>query len=352
MKEYNKVFGFAIIGTGAIASIHAQAIQAVTSAKLLGVYNITPAKAEVFALQYHCKACSSIDDLLKIEELDIVCICTPSGAHLESALKAITAGKHCLIEKPLEVTLDKIDKLIHAAQLNHVIISAVFPSRFYPGNNHLKKAIDAGRFGKMVMGSAYVKWNRSAEYYRSGKWRGTWGLDGGGALMNQAIHVVDILQWCMGPVESVFAYTGNIKHTSIEVEDTAIALLRFTNGALGTIECSTAVYPGTLKRLEIMGTEGTAIVENDNIIQWQFEYPANDDEEIRAASLSNASEGGVSNPLSISYMGHLEQIEDMIQAIRTGRKPLVDEFDGRKSVEIILAIYKSAQIGQPIRLPL
>lgn len=347
-----KIFGFAIVGTGAIAGIHAQAIEAIENAKLLGVYSHTKSKAEHFAGQHNCQSFDSLDELLKTDGLEIVCICTPSGAHMEPALKAIHAGKHCLIEKPLEVNLEKSDQIIQAAQANGVTVAVVFPSRFYPGSRHLKNAIDGGRFKKLALASAYVKWNRSDEYYAANAWRGTWALDGGGALMNQAIHSVDMLQWCMGPVESVMAMSGNIKHTSIEVEDTLVAILKFKNGAMGTLECSTAVHPGAFKKLEIMGTAGTVVIEDNDIVAWKFEDAMEGDAVQVDPSADGAAKGGVSDPRSIGFLGHQLQIEDLMDAITRGKEPMIDGLEGRKSVEIVLAIYESARTGQKVTLPL
>jgi UDP-N-acetyl-2-amino-2-deoxyglucuronate dehydrogenase len=346
-----KVTGFAIVGTGAIAGIHAQAIEAIADAVLLGVYSQTKAKAEVFAQENHCQAFGSLDELLKLEGLDIVCICTPSGVHMEPALKAIEAGKHCLIEKPLEVTLARTDKIIDAAKNKGVNVAVVFPTRFYPASQQLKQAIDQGRFEKPALASAYVKWSRTETYYQSNAWRGTWKLDGGGALMNQAIHSVDMLQWCMGPVVSVMAMSGNIKHTGIEVEDTLVALLRFANGAMGTLECSTAVYPGSFKKLEIMGTGGTVVIEDNDFQQWQFEKAGDQDSAVHVLKAADPSKGGFADPKAISYLGHQKQMEDLISAIAEGRKPMIDGIEGRKSVEIVLAIYESTKTGKLIHLP-
>jgi UDP-N-acetyl-2-amino-2-deoxyglucuronate dehydrogenase len=343
--------GFVIIGTGAIAGIHATAIKAIVNAELIGVYNRSKSKAKAFADEYGCDAYDSIEELLKAPGLTVVCICTPSGAHLEPALQSIAAGKHCLIEKPLEVTLEKSDQIIAVAKANNVIVAVVYPSRFYDVSRELKKAIDDQRFGNMVLASAYVKWSRTEAYYQSADWRGTWALDGGGALMNQAIHSVDMLQWCMGPIVSVQAFATNTRHKNIEVEDTAVAVLKFANGALGTIECSTATYPGVLKRLEIMGTSGTVVMEDNDVIKWQFERPLVDDAKvINNFSPTGTAKGGASDPLSIGHLGHQRQIEDFIQAIETGQKPLIDAEEGRKSVAIVLAIYESVRTGKIIHL--
>lgn len=346
----NKIVGFGIVGTGGIANIHALAIKAIPNAQLIGVYS--KASSEAFAQENNCVAYNSLEELLKADGLDIVCICTPSGIHADPAVQVIEAGKHCLIEKPLEVTLEKSDKIIEAAKKHNVTVAVVFPSRFYHSVSSLKNAIDTGRFGDLVMGSAYVKWSRTAEYYNSAAWRGTWEIDGGGALMNQGIHSVDMLQWCMGPVESVMAITGNIKHKNIEVEDTVVAILKFANGALGTIECSTAVYPGAFKKLEIMGTNGSVVINDNDIAEWQFSSKISGDESMTEQSGDVKSAGGVADPLSISYKGHQNQMEDLIEAISAGRRPIVDALEGRKSVEIVLAIYKSAKTGEMVRLPL
>lgn len=352
MKASNhRKYGFGIIGTGAIASFHAKAIEAITDARLIAVQSQTYRQAKEFAEQNDCEAYETIEELLLREDINIVSICTPSGVHAEPALKSIAAGKHCLIEKPIEVTLERSDEIIEAAKLKGVLLAVVFPSRFYEGSQTLKKALDTGQFGKVALASAYVKWSRTADYYNSAKWRGTWQLDGGGALMNQAIHAVDMLQWCMGPVESVMAFKNNIKHTEIEVEDTLVAALKFANGAVGSIECSTAVYPGTLKKLEIMGTRGTAIMEDNNLVKWEFDSEC---EQVQNINLSNprALTGGASNPLSISQLGHQKQIENLIQAIAGREKLLVDGQEARKSVEIVLAIYRSAENGNVVHLPL
>ncbi|MCW3106694.1 MAG: oxidoreductase domain protein [Segetibacter sp.] len=345
-------FGFGIIGAGTISDVHAMAINAIENASLIGVYSINKNKSDAFALKNNCKAYDTLDQMVNVPEIDIVCICTPSGIHLDPAIKCIEAGKHCLIEKPLEVTLEKCDRIIEAASKAGVKTGVIFPSRFYEASKQLKKAIDEKRFGDLVLGDAYVKWSRSEAYYYSAAWRGTWELDGGGALMNQGIHSVDLLQWYMGAVESVQSVSANIKHKGIEVEDTIVSTLKFANGALGTIECSTAVFPGTFKRIEIMGTTGTAILEESNLIKWQFEKESSEDEIIlNNMSGGNVSHGGVSNPADISFAGHQRQLEDMIHSIETGKKPLIDGIDGRKSVEIVLAIYESARTGKMVRLP-
>jgi len=346
-------YGFGVIGTGSIAEVHARSIHAIDNLVLVGAYDVVRERAEAFGQKYACKAFYNIDAFLNMPDLNVVCICTPSGAHLEPALKAIEAGKHCVIEKPLEVTLERCDKIIAAAKEKQVTIAGIFPSRFQDASIELKSAVDEQRFGRMVMGDAYIKWYRSQQYYDAVKWRGTWKLDGGGALMNQGIHSIDLLQWYMGPVESVSAFTGMLGHKGLEVEDTAVATLKFASGAMGVIEGSTAVYPGFFKKIEILGTQGSAVLEENNFLCWKFLQERETDQDIRKRfSGEHASGGGVSDPKAISDLGHIRQLQDMIYALERKRLPLVDAVEARKAVEIIVAIYQSARTGETVNLPL
>ncbi len=346
-----KTFGFGIVGAGVISNFHAQAIAAVDNASLIGAYDFNQNTLDIFSKTNNCIAYDTLEDMLVNPEIEVVCICTPSGLHLEPALKCIEAGKNCLIEKPLEVTVEKCDKIINASQKAGVKIGVIFPSRFYKLNQQLKESISSNKFGDLVLGDAYVKWSRSADYYKSGKWRGTWQFDGGGALMNQGIHSVDLLQWFMGPVKSVQAYSANVLHQEIEVEDTVIAILKFANGALGTIECSTAVFPGSFKRIEILGTLGTSVIEENDLLKWNFKNEMPEDELIRKKFAGgNTTGGGASDPTAISYYGHQLQIENMIHAIEDDINPFIDAREGRKSVEIIMAIYESARSGKEVAL--
>src|SRR5665647_2343883 len=196
----SKSFGFGIVGAGMISHFHANAIAGIKNARLFGIYSTNKIKSDQFAVKHNCEAYDTLGEMLGQPEIDIVCICTPSGIHLKPAVASIKAGKHCLVEKPLEITIERCDIIIEAAQKAGVKTGVIFPSRFYEASTQLKKSIDESRFGDLVLGDAYVKWSRSTEYYQSGKWRGSWKYDGGGALMNQGIHSVDLLQWYMGPV--------------------------------------------------------------------------------------------------------------------------------------------------------
>jgi UDP-N-acetyl-2-amino-2-deoxyglucuronate dehydrogenase len=339
--------GFGIIGTGMIAHFHAKAIQAMKGGRVVGCFNQNIAKAVSFAREYDCRAYQSLDALLADSDIEIVTICTPSGVHQEPAVAAARAGKHVVVEKPLEITLERCDTIIQACAQHRVKLCTIFPSRFSPANTALKAAIDAGRFGKLTLGDMYVKWWRTQEYYDGGGWRGTWALDGGGAFMNQAIHNVDLLSWLMGDVAEIAGFTGTLAHERIEVEDVGVACLKFANGAIGVMEATTAAWPGLLKKTEIHGSRGTVIVEQDSILRWEFADELPEDAEIRAKfGASSATTGGAADPKAISFVGHQLQLEDFVDAIRMGKAPRVDGAEGRRSVEIILAIYEAARTGR------
>ena len=349
MKTYN----FGIVGCGLVSSCHARSLQSLPNARLVAVADKVPAAAERMASTYGCRALASPEDLVALREIDIVCICTPSGTHAEVAVLAAQAGKHLIVEKPLDVTTERVDRIIEACDRSGLKLAGVFPSRFMPCNQRIKSAVDQGRFGRLTLGSAHVKWYRSQEYYNQGGWRGTWALDGGGALMNQSIHAIDLLQWFMGPVESVQAFTDALGHEKIEVEDTGVACLRFGNGALGTIEGSTSVYPGFFKKVEVSGTQGTAVSEEETLRVWSFAQETQEDARIREQyGSATQSGGGASDPGAIRFENHMAQIQDFLEALDQDRSPLVDGREARKPVEIILAIYRSAIEGRPVRLPL
>ena len=346
-------YGFGIMGLGLIADFHARAIQEMRGGKLVACCSRNQEKADRFAEKYQCKGYSSWEKFLGHPGLDIVNICTPSGTHLEPALAVAAAGKHLIVEKPLEITLPRCDEIIRACEENGVKLTSVFESRFFKLTSVIKKAVDQGRFGQMVLCDAYIKWYRSQEYYDKGGWRGSWKLDGGGALMNQSIHAVDLLQYFAGEVEEIQALTETIGHQGIEVEDNAVALLRFKSGALGVIEGSTSVYPGFLKRIELSGTEGSVIMEEEDLKAWSFKKELLKDRKIRKQFFSRTkSGGGASDPGAIDFCGHQYQFENMVEAIKNNNEPLIDGYEARKAVEIILGIYKSAREGKKVKLPL
>ncbi|MEO1617211.1 MAG: Gfo/Idh/MocA family oxidoreductase [Planctomycetota bacterium] len=343
--------GIGIVGCGMIANFHAKAIGDAKGAHLVGATSRSASGYEPFAKTYGCQAFPSLDAMLTDDSVQAVSICTPSGLHMDPAVEAAKAGKHVIVEKPLEVTTERCDRIIQACEDAGVRLTVTFQSRFHQSSRLMKQAVDAGRFGKVTMGDAYVKWYRSQEYYDSGQWRGTWKLDGGGALMNQAIHSVDLLLWLMGPVKQVSAMTATMTHERIEVEDVAVATIQFENGALGVIEATTTSFPGSLKRIEISGSEGSAILEEEDIKFWQFANELPEDATIREEMAGKTeSGGGAADPAAIGHHGHTQLFEEAVSAIQENRPSILDGHEGRRSVELICAIYESAKTGQVIKL--
>jgi predicted dehydrogenase len=340
--------GIGFIGAGAIAHFHARAVAAATGARVVGVASRRLANAEAFASEHAIPfATDDVKALLAQPGLDAVCITTPSALHLEPALAAIRARKHLMIEKPLDSTVVGTDHILHEAEKAGVRVGSIFQARFGDAARELKAALDAGRFGRLGLASCYVKWNRTSEYYTG--WKGKIGEDGGGAVINQAIHGVDLLQWFAGMPVEVFAWTTRRVHTKIESEDTSVAALRFASGALGTIEASTAVWPGFSRRLEICGENGSAVMEDDDITRWEFRVPQPQDADIRATRESAAMGSGAAAPMAIKFEGHLRQIQDFIDGIRDNRPFFIEGAEARKAVALVRAIYDSAESGMPVR---
>jgi len=343
--------GFAIVGCGMIAGFHLKALAEIDGARVVAVVDKVPAALERFRdkHQLDCRLYSSLAPALENPEVDIVIVSTPSGAHMEPAVAAAEAGKHVVVEKPLEVTLERCDRIIEACERNGVKLCTIFPSRFADANRTLKAAVDAGRFGRLTLGETTCKWWRTQEYYDQGGWRGTMALDGGGALMNQAIHNVDLLLWMMGPATHVTGFTALLAHERIEVEDTAVGCLRFQNGALGVILAATSVHPGFPKTIALHGDKGSALIEQEDLLQWTFnpELPEDKKTRERFAQKVGAS-GGSSDPSAISHAGHTQQLRDFVEAIKNQQAPMVDGKEGRRAVEVILAIYESQKTGRVV----
>jgi predicted dehydrogenase len=340
---------FAIIGAGNIAEFHAKAIALTEGAELVAIHNRTPMVGRAFASGFGCEYIEDYDQLLARDDIDAVAITTPSGTHAELGIAAAKAGKHVLCEKPLDITVERIDALVQACRQHGVLLGAIFQSRFGEGAQAAKKAIEAGRLGKLVQCGAYIPWYRSQEYYAGSGWRGTWEMDGGGALMNQGIHAVDLLLWLAGDVSEVSARVQTRLH-DIEVEDNAVAWLQFAHGGLGVIQGSTACYPGETKRVEIKGSTGSITLEDDRPVLWEFETAAPEDEAARRLAQSAQIGGGASDPKAISVEGHKAQYVDFVAAIRDGRPPAIPGSDGRRAVALINAIYQSSQRGEIVRL--
>jgi predicted dehydrogenase len=343
--------GFAIIGCGMIARFHARALAEVPGARLVALVSRNHANARALAesLGLRCDCYADLAPVLARRDVDVVIVTTPSGAHLEPAVAAAEAGKHVVVEKPLEVTLERCGRIIEACDRQRVKLCTIFPSRFGDANQALKAAVDAGRFGRLTLGETTCKWWRPQSYYDEGGWKGTRALDGGGALMNQAIHNVDLLCWLMGPVTHVNGFTATLAHERIEVEDTAVACLRFANGALGVIQATTSVHPGLPKTVAVHGDRGTVVIEQDDVLRWELTPETAEDQAVkqRFAQKTRAS-GGSSNPAAISHAGHARQLADFVRAIESGSSPQVDGREGRKAVAVILAIYRAAATGRTV----
>ena len=343
-----KTWNFGIVGAGLIADFHAKALADIPNAKLVGCCDKIQDRAKQLADKYDVKAFENYEEMLKSDDVDIVTIATPSGFHKEPTVAAAEAGKHVLCEKPLEVTLERIDAMIEAHKKSGTRLGGIFPYRFNDSQTVLREAINSGRFGVITYAGIYVPWWRTDEYYKD-SWHGTWKLDGGGALMNQSIHMVDMLCDVMQPIESLQACTGTLGH-KIEAEDTAAAVLRYTNGALGVVYGTTASYPGQFRRFEITGTKGTVIQVENSFTVWQFADEKPEDEEIRKKYGQIEGGGGVSDPAAITHDNHTRNFKAFLDTLETGEDFWIDGTEARKAVEVILAIYKSAKEQTTVKL--
>jgi len=344
-----KTWNFGIIGAGLIADFHARAIGDIPNAKLIGCCDKIPQRAKNLADKFDVWAFDDYEDMLESDQIDIVTIATPSGFHKEPTVAAAKAGKHVICEKPMDITLERIDAMIEAHEKSGTRLGGIFPYRFNDMMVPLREAINSGRFGVITYAGIYVPWWRTDEYYKD-SWHGTWKLDGGGALMNQSIHMVDMLCDVMPPIESLQALTAKLGHPQIETEDTAVAVLRYTNGALGVIYGTTASYPGQFRRFEITGTKGTVINVENSITLWRFADEKPQDEQIRKKFGKIEGGGGVADPAAISYQNHTRNFKAFLDALESGKEFWIDGREARKAVEVILAIYKSAREQKLVRL--
>lgn len=334
------MINFAIVGAGAIAPIYAEAITLQPEATLAAVCDKNQQTASGFVKQYSTnKFYTAYEDLLQDPSIDVVCICTPSGLHADMAIKAIEAGKHVIIEKPLAMTLEDADRVIAAAKKFKVKATVAFQKRYNRPILQMREKLEKGSFGNMMHATTAVHWYRDQSYYDQDPWRGTAAMDGG-ALMNQSIHNIDLLRWMMGPVRKVSGFTATRRHT-MEMEDVGVAILEFESGALGIIEGSTAIYPTDLEAsLSLFGTKGTAVVGGkyiDEIKSWHFLH---EDNELHKED----------STFSTSQEGHYPIIEDMVKAIKNDKDPAISLQDGRNALEIILAIYESSKTGNAVNI--
>jgi predicted dehydrogenase len=348
MVTAQRAYGFGIIGCGVIAPTHAAAVAGLPNAHLVAVTDVIPEKAKAFAAEHNVAWEPNPDALLARADIDVVSVCVPSGHHADIGIRAARAGKHLVMEKPLEITVAAADRLLDAAESAGVLLTVISQHRFDPGPRRLRELVDQGRLGRLILGDAIIKWYRSQSYYDSGEWRGTRAVDGGGALMNQGVHYVDLLCWIMGDVEEVTALCATQAHT-IEVEDVALALLRFRSGAVGVLQASTAAYPGLPERLEISGTGGTVIIEAGDIRLAELADEKGDAGSYGRQLTSSAPPAATAaaDPAAVAGDAHQAQIAGFLGAIESGGQPPVTGEEARASVAVIRAVYDSASSGRP-----
>jgi UDP-N-acetyl-2-amino-2-deoxyglucuronate dehydrogenase len=344
---------FALVGAGVIGKVHARAlIDLPDVAELVAVVDRDPAKAKALAGQYGAEASTDLDAMLRRDDIDAVTICTPSGLHADGAVAALDAGKHVVVEKPIDITLPAADRIIDAEKRSGKTVAVISQHRFDKSTEKVQQAVRDGHLGTITSAIASHAWWRGQSYYDSGDWRGTWALDGGGAIMNQTVHTINLMITTLGTPVEVFAYTGCLAHERIEVEDTAVAVVKFASGALGMIHGTTAAYPGLDASLRIFGSKGSAVITDDELVFFH-------------ANVGDAPEIGMQAPIAENQvtdadtlrpedhglgLGHRRQLADFIDAVSTGRAPRVGTDEARTAVSVILAMYESAASGRPVTL--
>ena len=330
--------GFAVLGCGMIGEFHAQSIRQVPGARLVAVADSDSTRAQTIATQHGCKWYDSLEELLADPAVEVVNICTPTGLHAEQGMAVAQAGRHVLIEKPLDRSLAKVNRLISTCHRQGVKLGCIFQYRFTEGPRRIKQAVEHGDFGRLISGSAEVMWNRSQEYYNSSSWRGTLALDGG-CLWNQAVHYIDLLCWIMGRPKKVLAAHLATTVREIEAEDVGFAQLLFRSGAVGSIRATTAVAPGLPARLEICGTHGCATLTNGVITH----FATTGDKGARTPE-GHVDSGAAGDAKALKAAGHIAQIEDFVEAVLLDRTPLVDGIEGRCAVKLLTEIYRLAGV--------
>lgn len=362
---------FGVVGCGTIAPTHADALRSLPQATLVACCDIDPVRARSFGQRYQIPdkhIHTALDSFLADDAVKAVAVCTPSGLHAEIGVAALRSGRPVIVEKPMDVTLSACDKLLAAQKETGLTLGVVSQRRFEDAFQYARKSIEGKRLGPLILIDAQVKWYRTQDYYDSGDWRGTWTLDGGGALMNQGVHTADIVRWLAGPVESVYAVATTAAHERIEVEDVLCATLRFQNGAVGNLLATTAAFPGLPASIEIYGTEGSLLTSGDALKEAHFKsgpgeaLPGGTTEAARIHALQVA-QGGTRSATAAKESAppvadqawewgaaHRAQLADFIDAVHEKRRPAVDGTDGRQALELVLAIYESARTGQVVSL--
>lgn len=340
----SETIGFAILGPGMVADYYRQAIQANADlgARLVAVGHYAPTRFPEISARFGVP-CMTYEELLTNPNVHVICICTPSGQHAEQVIAAARACRHVLVEKPMALNLANADAMIAACDRADVKLGVTLQRRVEPTFQRIHRAIQARDLGDLTLGIVTIPYHRPQAYFDQANWRGTWALDGGGVLMNQGIHLVDLLIWCMGDPVRVEAYADRL-HRDIEVEDTLTATLRFPNGALATVTATTTAAPGFPHRVEIYGTNGGIQVEGETVVRWDLADPGRANVEPPPIGAS-ADAGAGGDPRAIAPTGHIAIVRDFIQAMRTGRTPLVNGPEGRRSLAAVLAIYQAAGLS-------
>ncbi|WP_448071933.1 Gfo/Idh/MocA family protein [Georgenia yuyongxinii] len=351
--------GFAIVGAGAIGGVFADAVAQTADAELRLVVARRPDPVRALAEAHGAAWSTDLDGYLAADDVDVVVVATPSGTHADRAVPALESGKHVLVEKPLDVSLAAADRIIDAERRTGNVVAVVSQHRFDRSAERVAAAVAAGGLGRPTSATASCAWWRGQSYYDSGAWRGTWALDGGGATMNQAVHIIDLLLAVMGPPEEVFAWTGTLAHDRIEVEDTAVAVVRFASGALGTIQATTAAYPGVESALRVFGDAGSAVIVDDELTFLHATDGA-------APEVGMAESGTAANQVTAADRlgdderglgpAHVRQLEDLVAVVRARQRgdrsarPRVGTAAARTTLALILGMYDSARTGRPVRL--
>ncbi|MGO8669816.1 MAG: Gfo/Idh/MocA family protein [Capsulimonadaceae bacterium] len=340
---------FGIVGCGVIFEWHAVVLQNLSEdAELVAVCDIMPERARATSLKYGAEAYTRYEDMLKAANIDVVTVCTPSGLHAGQAIAALESGRHVVVEKPIDVNLTRADALVAAAARHPGLqVTPISQNRYGAGIIQLHEWLDRGKLGRLLYGEATIKWFRNQAYYDSAEWRGTWALDGGGALMNQGVHYADQLRWALGRPKSVMAHAATLAH-KIEVEDVVSATFEFESGAIGTLTATTCAFPGYDTTLEIVGTEGTVRIAGNEIVSARFK----DGEVIDGIAEQDASGSGAGAATGIGFYLHTCQLRDFIASVRDGRSPAILPKDGRDALEVVVGVYESARTGKRVSFPL
>ena len=334
-----------LIGAGNISETHARAARAIPGVEIAAVFGANREKVERLRREYGGVPYWEFEKFLAHRPMAMVAIGSPSGLHAEQGIAAARQGLHVLTEKPIDITLERADALIEEANKAGVKLGVFFQDRSKPDILQVKKFVEAGSLGRSILADARVKWYRPPEYYEKSRWRGTWDLDGGGALINQAVHTLDLMLWMFGDVKSVQAMSKTALH-KMEAEDTLTALLEFASGALGVLQATTSVYPGYPRRLELTGTNGTVILEQDRLLAADIR---NSSDKLLRGSEADKNVSS-SSPVVSDARGHQAVLEDFLEAIRTNREPRCNGLEGRRSLALAQAIYRAARTGEKVKI--